>query len=60
MSQEISLAYWHYWGKKSLSESVTNLFPANNVGENTKSHHAKHHGNEVNGLGVQASKVVRN
>ena len=38
----------------SGNENVSDLFPADNIRENAESHHAKHHGNEIDCLGVKA------
>ena len=36
------------------SENVSDLFPADNIRENAECHHAEHHGNEIDCLGVKA------
>ena len=42
--------------KGENGESGTCLLPSNNVGENAKGHHPKHHGNEVDCLGKTHKK----
>ena len=43
----------HFLGNSELNWVLRNLFPANYVRENSKGHHPKHHGDEINGLRVK-------
>ena len=45
--------------KRENGESGTCLLPSNNVGENAKGHHSKHHGNEIDCLGKTHKKRLQ-